>query len=113
MTEQERMARPLAEVDPQVYEAIQQETRRQHSQIELIASENFTSEAILEAAGIKTGLIGTVRYEIGERVIPAHAASRRAYGRGRCRTGRGRLLHGSGQREMFSNRSRYVVASSI
>src|SRR5215831_2275465 len=51
MTEQERMARPLAEVDPQVYEAIQQETRRQHSQIELIASENFTSEAILEAAG--------------------------------------------------------------
>src|SRR5437867_12906535 len=51
MTEQERMERPLAEVDPQVYEAIQQETRRQHSQIELIASENFTSEAILEAAG--------------------------------------------------------------
>ena len=34
-----------------VYEAIEQETRRQHSQIELIASENFTSEAILEAAG--------------------------------------------------------------
>src|SRR5437867_1234193 len=28
-------------------------------------------KAILEAAGIKTGLIGTVRYEIGERVIPA------------------------------------------
>src|SRR5436190_20144954 len=51
MTEQERMAKPLAEVDAQVYEAIQQETRRQHSQIELIASENFTSEAILEAAG--------------------------------------------------------------
>src|SRR5947209_2842451 len=51
MTEQDRMARPLAEVDPQVFEAIQQETRRQHSQIELIASENFTSEAILESAG--------------------------------------------------------------
>src|SRR5262245_37380610 len=51
MTEQERMARPLAETDPQVYEAIQHEVRRQHSQIELIASENFTSEAILEAAG--------------------------------------------------------------
>src|SRR5713101_3863673 len=51
MTEQERMARPLAEVDPQVYEAIRRETRRQNSQIELIASENFTSEAILEAAG--------------------------------------------------------------
>src|SRR5579862_1545952 len=51
MTEQDRMARPLAEVDPEVYEALQNETRRQHSQIELIASENFTSEAILEAAG--------------------------------------------------------------
>jgi len=32
----------------------------------------FMIKAILEAAGIKTGLIGTVRYEIGERVIPAH-----------------------------------------
>src|SRR5438477_2333957 len=51
MTEQQRMERPLAEVDSQVYEAIQRETRRQNSQIELIASENFTSEAILEAAG--------------------------------------------------------------
>src|SRR5262250_2461253 len=51
MTEQERMARPLAEVDPEVFEAIRQETCRQHSQIELIASENFTSEAILQAAG--------------------------------------------------------------
>src|SRR5437763_9513759 len=51
MTEQERMSRPLAVVDPEIYQAIRQETRRQHSQIELIASENFTSEAILEAAG--------------------------------------------------------------
>src|SRR5713226_2897226 len=51
MTEQDTMSRPLAEIDPQVYEAIQQETCRQHSQIELIASENFTSQAILEAAG--------------------------------------------------------------
>src|SRR3981081_159076 len=51
MTAQDRMERPLAEVDPQVYEPIERETHRQHSQIELIASENFTSEAILEAAG--------------------------------------------------------------
>src|SRR5436309_5965872 len=51
MTEQQRMAAPLAQVDPQIDAAIRQETRRQHSQIELIASENFTSEAILEAAG--------------------------------------------------------------
>jgi glycine hydroxymethyltransferase len=51
MTEQERMARPLSEADPEIYDAIQHETERQHSGLELIASENFTSEAILEAAG--------------------------------------------------------------
>ncbi len=51
MNEQKRMSRPLAESDPEVYRAIQQETERQGAQIELIASENFTSEAILEAAG--------------------------------------------------------------
>jgi glycine hydroxymethyltransferase len=46
-----RMARPLAEVDPEIYDAIRRETERQGSQLELIASENFTSEAVLEAAG--------------------------------------------------------------
>jgi len=48
---QQRMARPLSEVDPDIYEAIQHEANRQHTRLELIASENFTSEAILEAAG--------------------------------------------------------------
>jgi glycine hydroxymethyltransferase len=51
MTEQERLARPLAQVDPEIYEQIRLETERQNSRLELIASENFTSEAILEAAG--------------------------------------------------------------
>ena len=51
MTEQERMARPLAEVDPEIADAIHKEVERQNSRIELIASENFTSEAVLEAAG--------------------------------------------------------------
>jgi len=49
--ESERLARPLAEVDPDVYQAILHEADRQHSQLELIASENFTSEAVMEAAG--------------------------------------------------------------
>jgi len=49
--ESERMSRPLAEVDPDVYRAIRDEAERQHSQLELIASENFVSEAVLEAAG--------------------------------------------------------------
>jgi glycine hydroxymethyltransferase len=45
------MARPLAAADPEIFAAIKHETERQHSRLELIASENFTSEAILEAAG--------------------------------------------------------------
>jgi glycine hydroxymethyltransferase len=45
------MARSLAEADPAIYQAIRNELARQNSHLELIASENFTSEAILEAAG--------------------------------------------------------------
>jgi glycine hydroxymethyltransferase len=45
------MSRPLAEVDPQIAEAIDNEVRRQHEGLELIASENFVSEAVLEAMG--------------------------------------------------------------
>jgi glycine hydroxymethyltransferase len=45
------MSRPLYEVDPQVAAAIDNEVRRQHEGLELIASENFVSEAVLEAMG--------------------------------------------------------------
>ncbi|MBI4463314.1 MAG: serine hydroxymethyltransferase, partial [Acidobacteria bacterium] len=45
------MARPLAEVDPEIAEAIERETEREHAHLELIASENFVSQAILEAMG--------------------------------------------------------------
>jgi glycine hydroxymethyltransferase len=51
MTEAERMARPLEEADPEVWEAVRGELDRQHSRLEMIASENFVSEAVLEAAG--------------------------------------------------------------
>ncbi len=43
--------RPLPESDPEVFEAIQHEQERQNESIELIASENFVSRAVLEAAG--------------------------------------------------------------
>src|SRR5512140_1258791 len=43
--------RPLREVDPDVFDAIQKETTRQHDQLELIPSENFVSQAVLEAMG--------------------------------------------------------------
>ncbi|KXZ39443.1 glycine hydroxymethyltransferase [Alkalithermobacter thermoalcaliphilus JW-YL-7 = DSM 7308] len=41
----------LKKVDTQVYEAIEKEINRQNRNIELIASENFVSDAVMEAAG--------------------------------------------------------------
>ena len=41
----------LKQVDPEIYEAMMKETDRQYTKLELIASENFVSEAVLEAAG--------------------------------------------------------------
>src|SRR5271155_4072783 len=46
-----RMSRSLDEVDPEVAEALRDEVRRQATGLELIASENFVSEAVMEAAG--------------------------------------------------------------
>ena len=45
------MGRPLTSVDPEIAGAIRDEIRRQQSTVELIASENFVSEAVLEAMG--------------------------------------------------------------
>jgi glycine hydroxymethyltransferase len=42
---------PLAEIDPEISRAIDDEVRRQAEGLELIASENFVSEAVLEAMG--------------------------------------------------------------
>jgi RpiB/LacA/LacB family sugar-phosphate isomerase len=41
----------LAEADPAIFAAVQAEYTRQHDNIELIASENFTSRAVMEAQG--------------------------------------------------------------
>ena len=41
----------LAQADPEVAAALDHETQRQHEGLEMIASENFVSEAVLEAAG--------------------------------------------------------------
>jgi glycine hydroxymethyltransferase len=46
-----RMNRPLCEVDPEIAEIIDLETRRQANGLELIPSENLVSEAVLEAMG--------------------------------------------------------------
>ncbi len=61
MTINPELERSLACVDPRVSEAIDRETRRQANQLELIASENFVSEAVLEA----TGSVFTNKYAEG------------------------------------------------
>jgi glycine hydroxymethyltransferase len=55
------MSRPLSAVDPEVAQAIAHEENRQHDGLELIASENFVSEAVLEA----TGSVFTNKYAEG------------------------------------------------
>src|SRR5437764_8137080 len=45
------MSRPLLEADPDIANAINHEARRQHDGLELIASENFVSQAVLQAMG--------------------------------------------------------------
>jgi len=54
-------ATPLRQLDPEVYAAIAGELSRQQSHIELIASENFTYPAVLEA----TGCVMTNKYAEG------------------------------------------------
>src|SRR5512144_2090622 len=55
------MSRPLYEVDPEVAQAIANEERRQHEGLELIASENFVSEAVMQA----TASVFTNKYAEG------------------------------------------------
>ena len=50
-TSTDLMGRTIREGDPQLADLMQRELHRQRDQIELIASENFTSRAVLEAAG--------------------------------------------------------------
>jgi len=45
------MMENLSRTDPEVADAVRNETRREGAQLELIASENFVSEAVLEALG--------------------------------------------------------------
>jgi glycine hydroxymethyltransferase len=47
----QHMNRPLREVDPEISDVLREEGRRQGTGLELIPSENFVSEAVLEAMG--------------------------------------------------------------
>ena len=69
------MNRTLADVDPEIAEALRDEGRRQGTGIELIPSENFVSEAVLEAMGS----VLTNKYAVG---LPP---GKRYYGGCECR----------------------------
>src|ERR1700745_2698299 len=56
-----RLHSSLKELDPEIYEAVENEERRQSTGLELIASENFTYRAVLEA----TGSVFTNKYAEG------------------------------------------------
>src|SRR2546428_8104096 len=85
------MWRTVAEVDPEIAGAIRDELHRQNSGLELIASENFVSRAILEAAGsvftnkYAEGYPGRRYYggraELGRAGTAAHAAPAGAFRR--------------------------------
>lgn len=47
----QRSSHTIAQVDPELWSAIQQENQRQEAHIELIASENYASPAVMEAQG--------------------------------------------------------------
>ncbi|HEX8311648.1 MAG TPA: ribose 5-phosphate isomerase B, partial [Chthoniobacteraceae bacterium] len=51
LAQETRGTRSLSQTDPEIFAAIEQEARRQFENIELIASENFTSRAVMEAQG--------------------------------------------------------------
>jgi glycine hydroxymethyltransferase len=51
LVQTENTGHTLAAIDPQIADAIRRERRRQFENIELIASENFTSKAVMEAQG--------------------------------------------------------------
>ena len=60
------MSKPLQEHDPVLYKLIQEEKERQLCGLELIASENFTSRAVMECLGSCL----TNKYSEGELSAP-------------------------------------------
>ena len=81
---------PLENQDPEIWEAIQAEAVRQHDGLEMIASENYTSPAIMQAAGS----VLTNKYAEG---YPRPSVLRRL----RARRRRSKTWRSSGPNELF------------
>ncbi len=64
----------LSQKDPEIFDAILEETKRQNNELEMIASENYVSLAVLEAMGsvftnkYSEGYIGS-RYYGGNQLV--------------------------------------------
>ena len=84
-------SRTLAETDPEIFQTIHREVARQNSGLELIASENFVSLAVLEAVGS----VLTNKYAEG---YPGPALLRRLRGRRRRRVAGHRARQGAVRR---------------
>ena len=80
-------SKPVAEVDPELWAAMEAERHRQHDKIELIASENYTFAAVMEAQGswltnkYAEGLPGKRYYGGCEHVDVAEAPATISFGR--------------------------------
>ena len=80
----------IAQLDPVLWEAMLGERRRQHAKIELIASENYTSAAVMEAQGswltnkYAEGLPGK-RYYGGCEYVDVAETLAQEIGRASCR----------------------------
>ncbi len=94
--------RTLAEVDPEIARIVAAETARQNEAIELIASENFTSRAVMEAVGS----ILTNKYAEG---YPGQALLRRLRPRGRGRVSRDRAREGA----LLAGRTRDAIHANV
>src|ERR1700687_5959729 len=68
---------PLADADPEIAEAISAEDRRQEDHIELIASENYTGRAVMEAQGSSLTNKYAEGYPISELAEAISAEDRR------------------------------------
>jgi len=66
----DRMSLPLAQADPEVAAAIDQETLRQHEGLEMMPAKNFFSEAVLEAAA-RSSPINIARATLGAATTAA------------------------------------------
>ena len=93
--------RTLAEVDPEIRARVRQETERQEEGLELIASENFVSPAVMEAMGS----VLTNKYARG---LPG----KRYYGGCECRWTWPRPGHRRASKELFGADAANVQAHS-